>query len=104
MATRQRGERLGCVVAPAQEHERRVVQRLHAQRHAVDAGPRQVGEARGLDRAGIGFQRDLDVRRPTVQRSAIRSITAAAVAGSISDGVPPPKKIEVTVRPGVRSA
>ena len=25
---------------------------------------------------------------------------AAAVAGSISEGVPPPKKIEVSVRPG----
>ena len=28
----------------------------------------------------------------------------ATVAGSISDGVPPPRKIEVTVRPGALSA
>jgi hypothetical protein len=28
------------------------------------------------------------------------SITASTVAGSISDGVPPPKKMEVSVRPG----
>ena len=34
------------------------------------------------------------------QRSAARSMTAATVAGSISDGVPPPKKIERSVRPG----
>ena len=31
-------------------------------------------------------------------------VTAATVAGSISDGVPPPKKIDPTVRSGVRSA
>ena len=40
----------------------------------------------------------------TVQCFAIASSTVATVAGSISEGVPPPKKIEETVRPGVRAA
>ena len=34
------------------------------------------------------------------QYAQAESITAATVAGSISEGVPPPKKIEVSVRPG----
>ena len=35
-----------------------VVQRLHPQRHAVDAGGAVIGEARGLGARGIGFQGD----------------------------------------------
>jgi hypothetical protein len=31
-------------------------------------------------------------------------MTAATVAGSIRDGVPPPKKIDVTLRPGSKRA
>jgi hypothetical protein len=31
-------------------------------------------------------------------------MTAATVAGRIKDGVPPPKKIVETVRPGARAA
>ncbi len=38
------------------------------------------------------------------QRWPARSITAATVAGSISDGVPPPKKMLPSTRPGVWSA
>jgi hypothetical protein len=38
------------------------------------------------------------------QRAATRSITAATVAGAISDGVPPPKNTLVTVRPGASAA
>ena len=83
----------------AEEGERFVVETLQTEREAVDAGRREVGEARRLDRIGVGFERDLDVlgRRPMPRAASIR---AATVAGSISDGVPPPKKIEVRVRPG----
>ena len=38
------------------------------------------------------------------QRLAACSISAPAVAGSIKEGVPPPKKMLVTRRPGVRAA
>lgn len=40
----------------------------------------------------------------SAQCRPIRSIKAETVAGSIRDGVPPPKKTDVTVRPGVRAA
>ena len=44
-----------------EEAKRLVVEALQAERQAVDAGRRQIGEARGLDRIGIGLERDLDV-------------------------------------------
>jgi len=40
----------------------------------------------------------------TCQCRPTASSTAATVAGCISDGVPPPKKIDDTVRPDVRAA
>ena len=40
----------------------------------------------------------------TDQCAATASRIAPTVAGSISEGVPPPMKIELTVRPGARSA
>ena len=84
----------------AEEGERLVVEALQAERQAVDARRGEVGEARRLDRVGIGLERDLDVVGAAPNGAAAASITAATVAGSISDGVPPPKKIEVSRRPG----
>ena len=55
-----------------------VVQRLHAERDAVDAGGAVAAEALGLDRRRVGFQRDLDrrparpVRRDGVEHGADR--------------------------------
>src|SRR3954447_20127197 len=43
--------------------QRRVVQRLYAERHAIDTGCAKTTKARGLDAGRIGFQRDLDVGR-----------------------------------------
>ena len=83
----------------AEEAQRRVVERLQAERDAVDPGGGEVGEARRLDRRGVGLERDLDVGREAPMASAA-SIRAATVAGGISDGVPPPKKIEPSRRPG----
>jgi hypothetical protein len=40
----------------------------------------------------------------TVQHARTRSSSAATVSGDISEGVPPPKKIEPTSRPGTSSA
>ena len=45
----------------AEEGEGRVVEALQPERQAIDAGRREVGEAVGLDRVGIGLERDLDV-------------------------------------------
>jgi len=36
----------------------RIFQRLQAERDAVDPGSGQIGKARGLDRVGVGLQRD----------------------------------------------
>ena len=43
--------------------QRGVVERLHAERDAVDAGGAIAAEALRLDAAGIGLQRDLGIRR-----------------------------------------
>ena len=81
----------------------RVVQRLHAERDAVDAGRAVAAEALGLDAGRVGLERDLDaVGRPS-SASPIASSMAPTVAGSISEGVPPPRKIAVTVRGPVRA-
>ena len=95
---RDRVPRLTRIVAAAEEFQRRIVERLHAERDAVNAGSAQLGKARGLDRGRIGFERDLEIARRYGQCCAARSISAAAVAGAISEGVPPPKKIEVSSR------
>ena len=75
-----------------------VVQRLHAERHAVDAGGAIAAEALGLDAGRIGLQRHLDIGS-TVHAAAMASRMAPTVAGCISDGVPPPKKIERDTAP-----
>ena len=54
-----RRQRLFDIVQPAEQSQIGVVQRLHAERDAVDAGRAIAAEARGLDRRGICLQRDL---------------------------------------------
>jgi hypothetical protein len=46
----------------------------------------------------------ISTSRAVSHSSRVRSITAAAVSGSISDGVPPPKNIVSTRRPGASRA
>ena len=58
----QRGQPLGDIVRAAQEAERGVVQRLQPQRHPVDPGRGEIGEARRLDRGRIGLEGDFDSR------------------------------------------
>ncbi len=54
-------EPLACAMGPAEEFERAIVERLDAERDAVDAGVRQCGEIRRLHRGRIGFQRDFEI-------------------------------------------
>ena len=56
-------ERLLRRVQAAELLQRDIVERLHAERDAVDAGGAIAAEARGLDAGRIGFQRHLDVGR-----------------------------------------
>ena len=62
------------------------------------------GEAFGIDGAGIGFERDLEIAGRTPRFARAAAMIAAVVSGSISDGVPPPKKMLVRMRSGVRAA
>ena len=50
-------------VQPAEFLQRRIVERLHAERHAIDAGRAIAAKARRLDAGRIGLERDLDVGR-----------------------------------------
>ena len=58
---RHRLQRLARGMQASESLQRRIVQRLHAERHAVDARRAIAAEPRGLDAGRIGFQRDLDV-------------------------------------------
>src|SRR6185312_528964 len=57
------------VVDAADAFERVVVETLHAETDAVDAGVAIASERAVLDRAGIRLQRNLDVRR---ERESLR--------------------------------
>ena len=61
----------------------------------VDAGRRKSAKRAASTEVGIGLERHLDVAARRAQCRSAASITAATVAGAISEGVPPPKKIEV---------
>ena len=52
---------------PTEETQRLVVQALDAKRHAIDPGRCKIGEIRGFDAAGIGFESDFDVMREAPQ-------------------------------------
>ena len=60
---RDRVERLARRVQASELLERRIVERLHAERHAVDAGGAVAAEALGLDAGGIGLERHLGAGR-----------------------------------------
>ena len=82
----------------AERLERGIVERLDAERDAVDAGGAVAAKARGFDAGRVGFQRHLDIGRDAPGlRDGIED--RADGCGCISDGVPPPKKIVETVRP-----
>ena len=83
--------------------EHAIVERLDAERDAVDAGGAVAAEAGGFDAGRIGFEADLDVGR-NAPMFCDRIEDRATVAGCISEGVPPPKKIVETVRSGTRAA
>ena len=56
-----RAPRLGDAVDAAERLQRRIVERLHAERKAVDARRAIAAKALRLGAAGIGFERDLGV-------------------------------------------
>ena len=87
----------------AEEAEHLVVERLHADGEPVDAAVAQRAEAAGFAGGGIRLQGDLavGVHGPA---GANGGDHGGNVAGSISDGVPPPKKTEATLRPVVSAA
>ena len=58
---RDRIERLARAVQPAQRFQRGIVERLHAERDAVDAGRAIAGKARGLDTGRVGLERDFGI-------------------------------------------
>ena len=96
-------DRFGDVVTAAERLEVGVVERLDADRQAVDAGGAIAAEAPRLDAGGIGLEGDFGVggERPG---GGHRVDQACTVCGFISEGVPPPKKIERASRPGVSAA
>ena len=81
-----------------------VVQRLHAERDAVDAGGAVAAQARRPRRWSGWLPASLRTSGATLQFAAMASRTAPTVSGFISDGVPPPRKMLVTVRPGAIAA
>ena len=60
---RDRVQRLARGVQPSQCLQRGVVQRLHAERHPVDAGCAIAAKPCRLDAGGVGFQRDFGAGR-----------------------------------------
>ncbi len=49
------------IVQPPQEFQIGIVQRLHPQRQAIDAGGAVIGKSRRFRAGGIGLERDLDM-------------------------------------------
>jgi len=90
-------------VAAAERFEIGVIERLHPERDTIDAGLFEPAKPLRFDAGRIGFERDLRALRDRPE-PAIASRMAPTVEGFIKDGVPPPKKIEETVRPCVNSA
>ena len=50
-------------VQPAELLQRRIIERLHAERDAIDAGRAVAAKTRRLDAGRIGLERDFDVGR-----------------------------------------
>ena len=58
---RNRVQRLTRAMQTPEHLQRRIVQRLHAERDAVDAGAAIAGETRGFHTGGIGLQRHFSI-------------------------------------------
>ena len=99
----QRRQRLGDAVATPQRLQVGIVQRLHADGDAVDARAAIAAKPARLDAGGVRLQRDLGVGS-IAQCLPIVSRIAPTVRGGISEGVPPPKKIERTAGRASRAA
>ena len=56
-------ERFACGVQPAELGQHAIIERLHAERHAIDAGGAITAKALRLDAGRIGFQGDLGIGR-----------------------------------------
>ena len=93
-----RSDRLLTVMGPPEKTQRPRVKRLDAERQAIDPGRGEGAEALGLGRIRIGFESDLDIPARPAMRARTRSSNLATVFGGISDGVPPPKNTEPTIR------
>ena len=90
------------MLAPEQA-QRGIVERLNAQRDAVDA--RRAHRAEWSASLEVGLASSvISSSRDGVKQALARSITAATVCGAISEGVPPPKKSERSTRGPIASA
>ena len=84
----------------AEEAQRLVIEALQAERHAVDARRGEIGEPAASTELGLASSVISMSLGGLPVLALAASMIAATVAGSISDGVPPPKKIEVSVPAG----
>ena len=86
------GERFGGGMSSSEPGERGVVERLYAERNAIDAGRAKAMEPLCLNAGRIGFKGDFRVRRHGPM-ARYRIEHGRNRSGCISDGVPPPMKI-----------
>ena len=63
LGERERGKRLFGRVHASERFQALIVERLHAERQAIDAGRAVAREILGLDAGRIGLERDLRIRR-----------------------------------------
>ena len=97
------GLRLGSGMPAPEEGQSGVIQGLDADGETVDAGGAERAKAFRLGPGGIGLERDFHVvhRGPETPSGVDQSGDCLRL---MSDGVPPPKNMLVTVRPGTSSA
>ena len=88
----------------AEEGQRRIVQRLHPQRQPVHAGRRRRRRSGRPPRRWDWPPASPRGRSPARTAAARPPTIAPAQSGSISEGVPPPKKIETSRRRPSRAA
>ncbi len=89
---------------PAERLEVGIVERLHADRDAIDARGAVLAKARCLSTLDGLASSVTSTSGAIGQCLAMASSTPATLFACISEGVPPPKKTERTVRPLVRLA
>ena len=83
----------------AELFQRRIIERLHAERNAIDACRAKTAKAGCFHAGGICLERHFDVAA-IAQCLPMQSRIVCTEDGCISDGVPPPKKMLDTVRSG----